>query len=214
MRWSIKPLSSKSLVYRSVWVRTLAFARTIVPITTPTKKAPNRVMLRGTAILSLLFVGLLSLSAVAGIDTHEFNNDGDRDRYNHFIDELRCPKCKNQNLAGSAAPIAQDLRRELHRLITEGESNKGIVDFMVDRYGDFVLYRPPLQKNTYALWFGTGGMLLLGVIILLIVIFRRSTAISQSDLTDGEQEQLESFLEKTKAQDAPQAKTKNTKKKK
>lgn len=142
----------------------------------------------------------LSSTVYAGIDTYEFDSPDDRGRYSHFIEELRCPKCKNQNLAGSNAPIAQDLRRELHRLIEEGANDDDIVDFMVDRYGDFVLYRPPLQSNTYALWYGTVGMLLLGLIILIVVILRRSrTSVANGDLTEGEQEQLDQFLEETQA---------------
>ena len=155
---------------------------------------------------------LLSASAISGIDTYEFEAVDGRERYNYFIEELRCPKCKNQNLAGSNAPIAQDLRRELHRLIVEGESNDGIIDFMVDRYGDFVLYRPRLQKNTYVLWFGPVFMLLLGVAALSLIIYRRSkTPNSNGGLTDGEQERFESFLKETNTPVSSQSK--NIKKK-
>ena len=148
----------------------------------------------------LVVVSGLSGLAHAGIDTYEFDSPDDHDRYSHFIEELRCPKCKNQNLAGSNAPIAQDLRRELHRLIKEDADNDDIVDFMVDRYGDFVLYRPPLQGNTYALWFGTLGMFLLGLVILIVVILRRSrTSVANGDLTEGEQEKLDQFLHETQA---------------
>ncbi len=146
--------------------------------------------------LTLVFV---ASTGQAGIDTYEFDTQEDRDRYNRFIDELRCPKCKNQNLAGSNAPIAQDLRRELYRLIQEDQSDDGIVEFMVARYGDFVLYRPPLQKNTYVLWYGPIAMLLLGIVILALIIYRRSkTPNINGGLTDGEQERLEAFLSATK----------------
>lgn len=155
---------------------------------------------------------LLSADVFSGIDTYEFDVEGGLERYNYFIEELRCPKCKNQNLAGSNAQIAQDLRRELHRLITEGETDDGIVDFMVDRYGDFVLYRPRLQKNTYILWYGPIFMLLLGVGILSVIIYRRSKAPnSNGGLTDGEQERLESFLKETGTVAASQSKNSNKK---
>lgn len=151
----------------------------------------------------LSFLALLCIFAVskgyAGIDTYEFDSEGDRERYNRFIDELRCPKCKNQNLAGSNSPIAQDLRRELYRLIQEDKGDDSIIDFMVSRYGDFVLYRPPLQKNTYVLWYGPVAMLLLGIVILALIIYRRSkTPNINGGLTDGEQERLEAFLNSTK----------------
>jgi cytochrome c-type biogenesis protein CcmH len=147
-----------------------------------------------------VFFGLfiLALSALAGIDTYEFDKPEDVQRYNQFIEELRCPKCQNNNLAGSNAPLAKDLRRELHRLIIEGKTDRNIIDFMVDRYGDFVLYRPPLQKNTYILWYGPIVMLILGFGVIALIVYRRSkTPNSNGGLTDGEQEQLETFLTRT-----------------
>ena len=150
------------------------------------------------SFLALVLVFVAS-TGHAGIDTYEFDTNEDRDRYNRFIDELRCPKCKNQNLAGSNAPIAQDLRRELYRLIQEDKNDEAIIEFMVSRYGDFVLYRPPLQKNTYVLWYGPIAMLLLGIVILALIIYRRSkTPNINGGLTDGEQERLEAFLTATK----------------
>ena len=71
-----------------------------------------------------VWLGCLAVNAYAGIDTYEFKTPEDNERYQRFIDELRCPKCQNQNLAGSNAPIAKDLRRELHRLITEGAEDQ------------------------------------------------------------------------------------------
>ncbi len=73
-------------------------------------------------------------------------------RYQKFIEELRCPKCQNQNLAGSNSPISEDLRREIYRLIDDGKSDTEIVQFMLDRYGDFILYRPRLTSETAILW--------------------------------------------------------------
>lgn len=152
----------------------------------------------GILLLSVsVSIGFVS-HANAGIDTYEFEDPEDQGRYRQFIEELRCPKCKNQNLAGSNAPIAQDLRRELHRLIEEGETDTGIVDFMVDRYGDFVLYRPPLQKNTYILWFGPVVMLLIALIALGFIIFNRSkTPATNKGLTVDEQRKLDTFLSST-----------------
>ncbi|HEY7774552.1 MAG TPA: cytochrome c-type biogenesis protein [Marinagarivorans sp.] len=161
----------------------------------------------------LVIFTVLSANVVGGIDTYEFDSPDGQKRYNHFIDELRCPKCKNQNLEGSNAPIAQDLRRELHRLIVEGKNDQDIVDFMVGRYGDFVLYRPPLQKNTYILWYGPVFMLLLGIVILALIIYRRSkTPNSNGGLTDGEQESFETFLNETASSpDSTQSKNSNKK---
>lgn len=121
----------------------------------------------------LLGLMLFCSSSWSVVDVYEFDNEVDRKRYQAFVEELRCPKCQNQNLAGSNSPIASDLRRELHRLIKDGKSDKEITDFMVDRYGDYVLYNPQLQKSTWVLWFGPASLLLGGVLILAGVLYRR-----------------------------------------
>src|SRR5690625_309177 len=95
------------------------------------------------------------------IDAYEFDNEVDRKRYVSFIEEMRCPKCQNQNLSGSDSPIAADLRRELYFLIQDGRSDMEIVDFMVERYGEYILYRPRLSSATVLLWFGPVVLLIL-----------------------------------------------------
>ena len=103
-----------------------------------------------SGLLALLV--LLSLPAAAVVDTYEFDDEVTRQRYLSFVEELRCPKCQNQNLAGSDSPIAADLRRELYLQLEAGRSDKEIIDFMVARYGDYVLYRPPVKSSTVLLW--------------------------------------------------------------
>ncbi|WP_372749295.1 cytochrome c-type biogenesis protein [Litorivivens sp.] len=112
-------------------------------------------------ILALICLAL-SLTAVAVVETYDFVSDAERKRYNALIDELRCPKCQNQNLAGSDAPIAQDLRREVYRMIKAGDSDQEILTFMHNRYGDFVLYRPRVTLETLALWLGPAVLVLVG----------------------------------------------------
>src|SRR5690606_7310253 len=116
---------------------------------------------------------LFSLHGRAVIDTHEFESDVQRLRYQSFIDEMRCPKCQNQNLSGSDSPIAMDLRRELYVMIRDGRSDKEIVDFMVERYGDYILYRPRVTPVTMLLWFGPAVLLLIGIIILIVIVRQR-----------------------------------------
>ena len=124
----------------------------------------------------LCFVALLVAvqTANAVIETYDFDTELQRQRYQDFIEELRCPKCQNQNLAGSNSPISADLRRELHRLLLEGKSDTEITDYMVSRYGEFVLYRPPLNKHTLALWIVPAGLLLLGGMAVVLLIRRRT----------------------------------------
>ena len=95
-------------------------------------------------LTALVFGLTLTGVAQAAIDTYEFKNDAERDRFRELTKELRCPKCQNQDIADSNAPIATDLRREIFRMLGEGKDNQQIIDFMVDRYGDFVRYKPAL----------------------------------------------------------------------
>jgi cytochrome c-type biogenesis protein CcmH len=138
--------------------------------------------------LPLLCLYLLcqSLSAQAVIETYQFDDEVLRARYHQFVAELRCPKCQNQNLAGSNSPIAEDLRRELHRLLEDGRSDQQIVDYMVERYGDFILYRPRFNPETAVLWLAPGIFLLLGC-GLLVMVFKRQ---KQSALVDAENQLL------------------------
>ncbi len=143
-------------------------------------------------LLALALGVLLAVQSFAAIDVYEFSSEDHRKRYQKFTEELRCPKCKNQNLAGTNSQIATDLRRELHRLIVEDKTDAEILDFMVSRYGDFVLYRPPVQGNTIALWAAPIVFMLAGgVTIGAIVLRRRRTAPGLTeDLSDEEKARI------------------------
>lgn len=124
---------------------------------------------------ALLLACLLACCAsVHGVvEVHRFDSEEQRLRYLEFTRELRCPKCQNQNLADSNAPIATDLRRELYRLLGEGKSDAEIIEFMVNRYGDYVLYKPAVEPRTWLLW--TAPLLLLGAgAVVVLVLLRRS----------------------------------------
>lgn len=148
-------------------------------------------------------IGLLitALSSFAAIEVHEFDNEVDRKRYQTFIEEMRCPKCQNQNLAGTNSPIAVDLRRELDLMIKDGRSDKEIIDFMVDRYGDFILYRPRLTPATIFLWAAPVLLLLLGAIVLLLIVRkrRRLAVIVDSGLSEQERTRLAELLRNNSA---------------
>ena len=96
-------------------------------------------------------------------------------------EELRCLVCQNQTIADSNAELAQDLRREIRGMIKDGKSDKEIIDFMVTRYGDFVLYRPPVQGNTLLLWGGPIALLILGVVALVRYQRRRAVRVAAED---------------------------------
>ena len=130
-------------------------------------------------ISASLALGLLA-SAHAAIDTFEFANDAERQRYRNLIEELRCPKCQNQNIADSDAPIAMDLRNEIFRMLEEGKSNEEIIDFLVSRYGDFVLYKPPFKANTVILWLGPVALFLVGLAAFYLNLRRRKSAVAKT----------------------------------
>jgi len=152
------------------------------------------------ALIRALSLGLLlSTAAQAAIDTYEFGSEAERQRYRHLIEELRCPKCQNQNIADSDAPIAMDLRREVHRMLGEGRSDEEIVDFLVARYGDFVRYKPPLDARTLLLWYGPAGLLAIGFGVLAVMLVRRRRSVADpasNPLSPAERERLATLLDK------------------
>jgi len=148
----------------------------------------------GAVLLSALWVSSVNASPV---DTFEFKDEATKLRFQVLSKELRCPKCQNQNLADSNSKIAVDLRKNLYNLLQEGMSDQEVIDFMVYRYGDFVLYRPPLKKQTYILWFGPLIILLGFVIGVVFVLRKRSKAkTNELDLSSQEQANLDNILNK------------------
>jgi len=96
---------------------------------------------------------LLSMSSYAAIEVYDFDSPQQEAQYRGLIEEFRCPKCQNQNLAGSDAPIAQDLKQKTYDLIKDGRSDSEIRAYMQERYGDFISYKPPVRPSTWILWF-------------------------------------------------------------
>ena len=118
------------------------------------------------ALLVLLSVLIGALQAASTVDVLAFESAEQQRRYKALIDEFRCPKCLNTNLSGSDAPIAQDLRHSVYRLVRAGQSDQQIRDFLQQRYGDFVLYKPPFSGRTAFIWLIPIGLLLIGAGVL------------------------------------------------
>ena len=108
--------------------------------------------------------------------------------------ELRCLVCQNQTLADSNAPLAEDLRREVREMITKDMSDEDIIDFLVARYGDFVLYRPPLKATTTLLWVGPFLLLVACATALVLALRRRQKQLGDAALTDEEHNLVERML--------------------
>lgn len=121
--------------------------------------------MRSLLLLAIFVFWVPPLQAV--IETYEFESAQMEADYKKLIDELRCLVCQNQNLSASDADLARDLRRETYEMLQEGKSPQQVIEFMVARYGDFVLYRPQFKSNTYLLWLGPFLLLLL-VLYLLV----------------------------------------------
>jgi len=144
-----------------------------------------------TALLSIV----LSFSALAFTsDTYTFDDEVTEKRYKSLVKDLRCPKCQNQNLADSNSAIATDLRREVYELLAQGKADIEIVDFMVKRYGEFVLYRPKVSTTTYVLWFGPAFLLLIGVIAVVVIVRRKPIKKAQAGLSEQQKQQLDNIL--------------------
>lgn len=147
-------------------------------------------------VLTLLF----SFSATyAAVEIKKFDNEQQEQRYNYIIDELRCLVCQNQNIAGSNAGLAQDLRKQVHKMIMAGEDDEAIFDFMVTRYGDFVLYRPPFKASTFFLWVGPFIIFAFGLFVLIRFIRQRKKVVV-AELSSTEKEKLKQLLNKDKEQ--------------
>ncbi len=155
----------------------------------------------GAAVLGLALLG----SAQAAIDTYEFASEAERERYRTLVEELRCPKCQNQNIADSDAPIAMDLRAQIYRMLEEGQSNEQIIEFLVNRYGDFVLYKPPVTARTLLLWYGPAALLVGGFVLLGVIVLRRrgKRSAAPEGLSTDEQQRLAALLNQQPASQQP-----------
>jgi cytochrome c-type biogenesis protein CcmH len=129
--------------------------------------------MRAAAALFLLF---LSGPGFAVDIPPDFSDAAMRERYESLLEELRCLVCQNQSLADSAAPLAQDLRDEVAERIRMGESDEEVVAFLVARYGDFVLYRPPFRAETWLLWLGPFILLIAAAVIVIRIAAGRRAA--------------------------------------
>jgi cytochrome c-type biogenesis protein CcmH len=112
-------------------------------------------------------------------------------------EEMRCLVCQNESLAGSRSDLANDLRRELRTLIKAGKTDAEIREFMVARYGDFVLYRPPVKPTTWLLWAGPFLLMITGVVVLMVYLRRRNRAVGDEVLTDEESSRAAALLKES-----------------
>lgn len=143
---------------------------------------------------ALLWLGmaLAACAQPAGDPTPlQYRDRAEEARFHALTAELRCVQCQNQSLADSNAQIAHDLRREVLTLMHEGRSDAQIKQFLVERYGEFVLYRPAMETRTALLWFGPGLLLLAGAVVLVIQVRKRASALPTTAADEHAQEDRE-----------------------
>jgi len=152
------------------------------------------------------FIILMMLSfngAYAAIDTYQFKDVDTQERFQQLTADLRCPKCQNQNLADSNAAIAQDLRQKIYEMLEAERSNTEIVDYMVARYGDFVLYEPRFNSQNAVLWLGPLLLLIVGLSVVIYLTRYRNkqrvtTEATPVELDAQQQARLQAVLNKDK----------------
>ena len=146
-----------------------------------------------TFLLMVLFA--LSFSASFAKDAAPLADDPvTEQRLISISEEMRCLVCQNESLAGSRSDLANDLRREIRTLIKEGKSDDQIRTFMVERYGDFVLYRPPVKPITWLLWIGPFIILVIGIAGLLMYLRRRNQSMPNTILTEADNKKIDALL--------------------
>jgi len=142
----------------------------------------------------LLFILLVPCLAGAEEARPLADNPQAEARLKHLAVELRCLVCQNQTLADSHAPLAEDLRREVREMIAKDMSDKDIIEFLVTRYGDFILYRPPLKATTTLLWVGPFVLLIAGVAALVLALRRRQKKLVDLSLSEEERNRVARLL--------------------
>lgn len=148
-----------------------------------------------------LLLCLASLPVLAGAADvpFEFKTPEQEQRYKDLTEQLRCLVCQNQSLADSHADLAQDLRNEVYQMLMQGQDNEEIAKFLVERYGDFVLYNPPLKQSTLLLWIGP-FVLLLGALLFIYRFVRRSAQLPVAELSAADQDRLATLIKQSRDQ--------------
>lgn len=144
--------------------------------------------------LLILLLCLLPTFSYAGEAKDLAENPAIEKRMVALAQNLRCLVCQNESLASSHAELAEDLRQEVREMMQKGKSDKEITDYLVARYGDFVLYNPPVQRNTMLLWFGPFVMLLIGAGLLVFQVRKRRKIVQESVLTPEAQQRADALL--------------------
>ena len=150
-------------------------------------------MARHLIVMLALILLVATESANATLESFDFTDSVSEQRFRGLIEELRCLVCQNESLLASQADLARDLREEVYTMMAEGKTDAEVITFLVDRYGNFVLYKPPLNPSTFILWFGPFALLLLSAAVLCRNIYRRSRTVD-TPLSDKDRKRVSQLL--------------------
>lgn len=151
--------------------------------------------IRVLVVVLCLLSGMNSLPAAVTLESFTFPTETETQHFRDLLAELRCLVCQNQSLADSDAELAHDLRAEVYEMLQAGRSDAEVIDFLVERYGDFVLYKPPLKQSTYLIWFGPFVLLVVAAFLLLRAV-RRQKLAPEPEISAEERERLDRLLGK------------------
>ncbi|WP_198246443.1 cytochrome c-type biogenesis protein [methane-oxidizing endosymbiont of Gigantopelta aegis] len=145
--------------------------------------------------LIFTFLCVVSVTVIAAVEYRKFDSPQQEQAYQNLTNELRCLVCQNQTIADSNADLAKDLRRQVYEMLQQGKSQQEIVDFMTQRYGDFVMYRPPLKPKTIILWVGPAVFIVIGLVVLVIISRKKAAGAQSVALTEHEEKRIRQLLE-------------------
>lgn len=143
----------------------------------------------------LMLALCLPLTGHAKIEAYEFDDPEKEETYKKLIGELRCLVCQNQNLSDSNAELAQDMRRKTYEMVSNGTPEDEVIQFMVARYGDFVMYRPPLKATTLFLWFGPLILLIIAAVIVVVFVRKQKQQSVDEGIPEQQQKRAHSLLD-------------------
>lgn len=146
----------------------------------------------------IVLMSLWVVPTMAAIDVYEFSSPEQEKVFHQLTRELRCPKCQNQDIADSDAELAKDLRDKTYVMLHEGNSKQDVIDYMVARYGNFILYKPPFMASTMILWFGPVIVILLGIFLVIRRTRKQPRNLADNALSAEQQARLNELLKKDK----------------
>jgi cytochrome c-type biogenesis protein CcmH len=146
-------------------------------------------------VLAALAAFAFSSVALAAIEVYEFETPEQEEQFKELGNTLRCPKCQNNTIADSNAPLAQDLRQKVYEMTAEGKSKNEIVDYMVARYGNFVTYKPPFTLGTAILWLGPFAIVIGGLTLMVLRSRKRPVNQSNNALSQQDEARLKQLLD-------------------